>query len=161
MKHERVVGHHVDLNQLHSDVVQHLQSQGLQVLADEAAPGYISIHARKGGVGRTLIGAVRDAEVMIAGTSENFEVTLRTGAWGRDIAIPAVEGFLLLGGIEAAGGAGLGVLMAHEFEAKFWKWLRERAEAVSGGQAQIGTPYAPPMVTAESLAQGTPLPSSK
>jgi hypothetical protein len=154
MKHERVTGQNVDLGQLMASIQNQLSSQGFQILQNESAPNYRVVHARKGGLGRTLIGAVRDAEVDVAGSNENFELTLRTGAWGRDIAIPAVEGFVILGPIGAGGGAAAGAIVAYEFERNFWKWLGSEVQRLSGGAGRLSQPYSPAMVAPTTLTGG-------
>jgi hypothetical protein len=155
MKHERVQGQNVNLDQLFNEIQNHLTSQGFQILGTETGPSYRSIHGRKASLGRTFIGAVRDAEVDIAGTSQSFELTLRTGAWGRDIAIPAIEGFLLLGGIGAIGAGAAGAIFAYEFEKQFWTWLEGTVLRLSNGAGSIGKPFSPTMVPASAT-----LPSS-
>ena len=34
------------------------------------------------------MGNIRDVEVMISGTKGNYDLVLRTGAWGKDIMVP-------------------------------------------------------------------------
>jgi hypothetical protein len=157
MKQERVPGQNVDLDQLTNSIQGHLTGQGFQIIQSGTADNYRMLHARKGGWGRTLIGAVRDAEVDIAGTSQSFELTLRTGAWGRDIAIPAIEGFVILGGVGGIGGAAAGAIMAYEFEKHFWQWLNTEVQRLSGGVGRVGQPYSPPMVSPVAIgAPNTP-----
>ena len=49
----------------------------------------------------------RDVEVMISGTEHDYDLILRTGAWGKDIVVPAVIAGVLTAGVGAlvAGGA--------------------------------------------------------
>jgi hypothetical protein len=45
-----------------------------------------------------VIGNVRDVEVKISGKEGNYDLVLRTGAWGKDIVIPTTySGFLTVG----------------------------------------------------------------
>ncbi len=160
MKHERVQCQNVDLDQLQGMIRDYLTSQGFQIIHTESTPAYRSIHGRKASLGRTLIGAVRDAEVDIAGTNQSFELTLRTGAWGRDIAIPAIEGFIFLGGVGAIGAGAAGAIFAHEFEKHFWTWLESTVAGISSGAATLGKPFSPTMVPANNLPNpSAPLPS--
>lgn len=154
MKHERVRFANVDIDALLGSVVKHLQEQGLTVTVDENTPTFKAIRATKQSLLRAAIGAVREAEVDIARTSDGIELTLRTGAWGRDIAIPAIEGFVLLGGVGAVGGAGASVLMAHDFEQKFWRWLDNEVRTASRGSSVPGDRFTPPMVPPEALSMG-------
>ncbi|MCL4325074.1 MAG: hypothetical protein M1144_06415 [Candidatus Thermoplasmatota archaeon] len=151
MKHERVEVAHVNLDQLSHSILKHLQDRGMEARLEEDRPNYKLVRGFQRGVVRTAIGAVRDVEVDLTGSEERLDVTLRTGAWGRDVAIPALEGFILLGGIGAAGGAGLGILMAHEFERHFWVWLEEEVRSLTAGLGKVGERYSPPMVPERAL----------
>ncbi len=146
VKEERMTLNGVDPKQLYEDVKQHLGSEGLTVILDEARDGFYDIKAHKSSILKAVMGAIREAEVMISGTPGSCDVTLRTGAWGRDVAIPAVEGFVVLGVIGGVIGAGAGYYMAHEFEKKFWNWIKEDAQRISSGTANLGSIYTPPML---------------
>jgi hypothetical protein len=152
MKEERMPLNGVDPRQLYEDIKQHLTSEGLKILLDEGRDGFYEIKAHKGSMLSVMVGAIRDVDVMITGNREVCEVTLRTGAWGRDVAVPAVEGFIILGVIGGAVGGGAGYYMAHEFEKKFWTWLREDAHRLSQGTATIGTPFTPSMLPHDQRA---------
>ncbi len=146
MKHERVRIENVDLGSLTHSIMEHLSSRGMEVRLEEDHPKYKRVRGFKRGVLRTAIGAVRDVEVDLTESSSGLDVTLRTGAWGRDVAIPALEGFILLGAVGAAGGAGAGIIMAHEFEKQFWTWLEGEIRSLSHGTGRMGERFSPPMV---------------
>ncbi len=160
MKEERMTLNGVDPKQLYEDVKQHLVAEEFKVILDEARDGFYDVKAHRSSVLKAVMGAIREAEVMISGTSGSCDVTLRTGAWGRDVAIPAVEGFVVLGVIGGAIGAGAGYYMAHEFEKKFWNWIKEDAHRISMGSANVGSIFTPPMLphdqNAYSNFQGQP-----
>lgn len=151
MKHERVVLENVGFDSLATSILSHLRSRGMEVRLEEDLPHYKVLRGFKRGIVRTAIGAVRDVEVDLIESKNNLEVTLRTGAWGRDVAIPALEGFILLGVVGAAGGAGAGILMAHEFERQFWQWLEREIDELSHGTARMGERFTPPMVPEGAL----------
>lgn len=152
MKEERMTLNGVDPRHLYDDVKQHLISEGLTVILDEARDGFYDIKAHKSSIVKAVMGAIREAEVMISGNSTSCDVTLRTGAWGRDVAIPAVEGFVVLGVLGGVIGAGAAYYMAHEFEKKFWTWIKEDAQRISSGTANAGTVYTPPMLPHDASA---------
>ncbi|MBX8633701.1 MAG: zinc ribbon domain-containing protein [Candidatus Thermoplasmatota archaeon] len=152
MKEERMPLNGVDPKQLYEDVKQHLTSEGLKILLDEGREGFYEIKAHKGSTLSVAVGAIRDVDVMITGNSTVCDVTLRTGAWGRDVAVPAVEGFIIFGVIGGAVAGGASYYMAHEFEKKFWDWLRADAHRLSQGTATAGTPFTPPMLPHDQRA---------
>lgn len=146
--------HGVDPARLYQEVKNHLIQEGLKIVSDEVMPRYYDVKAYKGGVLNAVIGAIRDVEVMINGDETSLDVTLRTGAWGRDIAIPAIEGFILLGIVGGAVAAGAEYILASEFERRFWNWLHAQASALSSGKAKLDAPYTPPMVPHSASSYG-------
>jgi hypothetical protein len=59
---------------------------------------------------------VRDFEVMISGKEGNYDLILRTGAWGKDMAVPtAIAGFLTVGAAVIPAAA-VSSYRAHSFE---------------------------------------------
>ncbi len=64
---------------------------------------------------RIVLGKVRDVDAIVAGTKGKFEVQLNAGVWGRDLAVPAVEGVATLGIATA-----VDLHSAHEFEERIW-----------------------------------------
>ena len=71
--------------------------------------------AHKDGKGSVIIGNVREAEVMISGSNDNYDLILRTGAWGRNIIVPAAIASVFSLGVGAAV-AGVEAYRAHSFE---------------------------------------------
>ena len=87
---------------------------------DEKYENFWSIKAHKGGTGSVIIGNIREAEVMISGANSNYDLILRTGAWGRNIIVPAAIGSVVTLGVGAAVG-GIEAYRAHSFEKHFWE----------------------------------------
>lgn len=138
MKEERVNLNNVDVNKLVNATKQHFQELGLQIIHEDKYENYWSVKAHKGGKIATITGSIRDVEILVTGTDNNYELTLRTGAWGRDIAIPALlASTISLGG--AAAVAAAEVYRAHKFEKNFWEWLNKQVSQL-GSKATIGQP---------------------
>ncbi len=139
MKEERVNLSNVDVDALVEATRQHLQQLGLQIIHEDKFENYWSIKAHKGGKLAAVTGSIRDVEVLVTGASNNYEVTLRTGAWGRDIAIPT----LLASAVSLAGAAAVAaaeVYRAHKFEKNFWDWLNQQVAQLGKGKATISQP---------------------
>ena len=64
----------------------------------------MSIKAHNGGKGSVIIGNVREVEVMVSGSGSIYDLILRTGAWGRNIIVPAAIASVATLGVEAAVG---------------------------------------------------------
>ncbi|WP_101477472.1 hypothetical protein [Candidatus Nitrosotalea bavarica] len=124
MREERVILSKIDVDRLVISTKNHLQELGLKIIHEDTFEGYHSIKAYKGGIPSLVTGSVRDVEILITGKDKDYELTLRTGAWGRDIAIPSllVSGFSFGVGAVVAGVEVLRVVM---FEKNFWAWLNK------------------------------------
>jgi len=124
MREERVILSKIDVDILVISTKNHLQELGLKIIHEDTFEGYHSIKAYKGGIPSLVTGSVRDVEILITGKDKDYELTLRTGAWGRDIAIPSllVSGFSFGVGAVVAGVEVLRVVM---FEKNFWAWLNK------------------------------------
>ncbi|MCL5068435.1 MAG: hypothetical protein M1368_08810 [Thaumarchaeota archaeon] len=118
MRRHGFVERDADPAQVYSGVKAMLQSEGFKVTSEETKTGYWDLHARKSGVERIALGKVRDVDVIVAGTKGKFEVQLHAGVWGRDLAVPAIEGIATLGLASAAE-----LHSAHEFEERMWEQI--------------------------------------
>ena len=85
MRQEHVSLQNVQVSQLYDLIKKYLQDLKLEIIHEEKYENYWSIKAHKGGKGSVIIGNVREVEVMIGGADSNYDLILRTGAWGRDI----------------------------------------------------------------------------
>lgn len=105
MREERVTLNSIDAERLVKAAKEHLQDLGLKIINEDVFEGYHSIKAHKGGKLALVAGSIRDVELLITGTEKNYDLTLRTGAWGRDIVIPTLlGGAIVRGGIVTAPG---------------------------------------------------------
>ncbi len=130
MKEESVQLSNVEVNKLVASIKQHLAELELQIIHEDSHEGYWSIKAHKGGTLSAVTGSIRDVEILITGSNNRYDLTLRTGAWGRDIAIPA----LLASAVSFGAGAvvaGAEVYRAHKFEKNFWDWLNQQIKSLN------------------------------
>ena len=111
-----------------ADVYQHikqlLQSESFKIGSEDTRNNYWDLHARKSNIERLVTGTVRDVDAVVAGTRGKFEVQLHAGIWGRDLAIPAIEGVATLGLATAAD-----LHSGHEFEERIWEQIVHRIDA--------------------------------
>lgn len=165
MREERVTLNKIDAKRLVHDAKSHLQELGLKIIHEDAFEGYHSIKAHKGGKLALVTGNIRDVELIISGTDKDYELTLRTGAWGRDVVIPTIFGGILgkvgmtiaastvaIGSVMGPGtagvtgtpiavGAAVAVLEAYragQFEKNFWTWLNKEIVNL-GKEAMVST----------------------
>ena len=110
-----------------ADVYEHikslLQGEGFKVTSEEKRENYWDLHARKSSTERIVLGKVRDVDAGVAGTTGKFEVQLHAGVWGRDLAVPAIEGIATLGLAPAAE-----FHSAHEFEERVWEQIVSKVD---------------------------------
>src|SRR5207249_6403865 len=138
MKEERVNLSNLDVDNLVTSTKQHLLELGLQIIHEDKQDNYWSVKAHKGGKLAIVTGSIRDVEILIVGSNNQYELTLRTGAWGRDIAVPA----LLASAVSLAGAVAVAAAetyRAHKFEKDFWDWLNKQVSVISN-KATISQP---------------------
>jgi len=127
----------VDLAQLYQDVKDTLVKENYKIIKDDVTGFTFHVRAIKTNVTRIIVGAARDIELVIAGEPNNFAVAIMVGAWGKNIAISSVTGFViastvagpaLVAGTLAAAGS---FLTARAFEDKLHKDIEKLVEAHS------------------------------
>src|SRR6266516_1961526 len=133
MHQEHVVLTNVEIEQLYAEIKKYLQDLKLDIIHEDRFPSYWSLKAYKGGTINTITGSVRDVEVMISGSENSYQLVLRTGAWGRDIFVPAAIAALAAGGMGAGVVAGLEIFRAYTFEKNFWEWLTRAVDELGKG----------------------------
>jgi hypothetical protein len=102
MRQEHVSLQNVQVSQLYDLIKKYLEDLKLEIIHEEKYENYWSLKAHKGGKGSVIIGNVREVEVMISGADSNYDLILRTGAWGRDIIVPAAIASVFSLGVGAA-----------------------------------------------------------
>ncbi|MCL5874733.1 MAG: hypothetical protein M1161_05290 [Candidatus Thermoplasmatota archaeon] len=108
----------IDPSAVYDNVKELLSKENFKITSDEVKDSLWEIHARKSNIERIVTGMVRDVDVVVAGRRGKFEVQLHAGIWGRDLAVPAIEGIATLG-IAAAAELHSG----HEFEKRLWEQI--------------------------------------
>jgi hypothetical protein len=87
----------VDPASVVASIKKFLSDNGFQIDRESSRPNLWDLRASKRGLLRIALGAVRDADVVVAGKRGRFEVQFRLGIWGRDLAVPVGEGIATLG----------------------------------------------------------------
>ncbi len=99
MRQEHVTLQNVEVSELHDKIKKYLQDLKLDIIHEEKIENYWNIKAHKGTKGSVIIGNVRDVEVMLSGIEGNYDLILRTGAWGKDIIVPTAIATVLTAGV--------------------------------------------------------------
>ncbi len=108
----------IDPSQVREKVKELLAKENFTITSDDENNQLYEIHAKKSSRERIVLGKVRDVDVIIAGQKGKFEVQLHAGIWGRDIAVPIIEGVATLGIA-----AGAEIHSGHEFEKRLWEQI--------------------------------------
>jgi hypothetical protein len=101
MRQEHVALQDVDISNLYDEMKKYLKNLKLDIISEEKEENYWDLKAHKGTKGSVIIGNIRDVEVMISGKEGNYDLILRTGAWGKDIIVPTAIAGVLTAGIAA------------------------------------------------------------
>ena len=140
MKQVHVSLQNVDqINELYDLIKKYLQNLNLEIIHEEKYENFWSIKAHKGGSGSMIIGNIREAKVMISGSKGNYDLILRTGAWGRNILIPGAIASIATLGVGAAVG-GISAYRALTFEKNFWEYVNNMISNIGKGKATISEP---------------------
>ncbi|HEY7110031.1 MAG TPA: hypothetical protein VH415_11405 [Nitrososphaeraceae archaeon] len=142
MRQEHVTLQNVDVSKLYDQIKKYLQDLKLDIIHEDKAENYWDLKAHKGTLTSVVIGNVRDVEVMISGTEANYDLILRTGAWGRDIIVPAAVAGVLTAGIATLPAAAVSAYRAHAFEKNFWDFIKKTISEVGKGDAAMSDPVA-------------------
>lgn len=95
-----------------------LLKENFKITSDDKQDDLLELHAKKTNKERIVLGKVRDVDVIVAGSKGKFEVQVHAGIWGRDLAIPSVEGLVTFGVATA-----LELHSGHEFEMRIWEQI--------------------------------------
>ncbi len=130
-KTERFTGLNVDLERLATRVQLYLQDNGFEVAysKDPTEPAsWFFIQARKVGALRTVAGARRSTDITIKGRPDDFEVTIGTGEWGKNILTSAPLFIVPIVGITATV---VKLYTGKSFESNLWKYIKDQIRFLS------------------------------
>ncbi len=140
MRQEHVTIQEVDVSQLYDQIKKYLKDLKLDIIHEGKEDNYWDIKAHKGTLASVVIGNVRDVEVMISGTEGNYDLVLRTGAWGKDIVVPTVIAGVLTAGVAAIPAAAVSTYRAHAFEKNFWDFIKKTLTEIGSDKATMSQP---------------------
>jgi len=140
MRQEHVTLHDVEVSQLYDKIRSYLKDQKLDIIHEEKEENFWDLKAHKGTKGSVVIGNVRDVEVMISGTQDNHDLILRTGAWGKDIIVPAAIAGALTAGLATIPAAAVSAYRAHAFERNFWNFIQKTIAEIGKGNSTMTEP---------------------
>ena len=140
MRQEHVTLQNVDVSRLYDEIKKYMQGLKLDVIHEEKIENFWDIKAHKGTKGSVIIGNVRDVEVMISGTGNDYDLVLRTGAWGKDIVVPAVIAGVLTAGTGAVIIGAASAYRAHAFEKNFWNFIKKTLSEIGDASAYVSEP---------------------
>src|ERR1051326_4198114 len=121
-----------DLERLAMRVQSYLQENKFEVAysKDPTEPAsWFFIQASKSGALRTAAGARRSTDITIKGEPNNFQVTIGTGEWGKNLISSAPLFIVPVVGITATLAK---LYTAKKFEDNLWKYLKDQANYLSG-----------------------------
>ncbi|MGA9909881.1 MAG: hypothetical protein WBP84_06705 [Nitrososphaeraceae archaeon] len=140
MRQEHVTLQNVDISRLYEEIKKYMQGLKLDIIHEDKLENFWNIKAHKGTKGSVIIGNVRDVEVMISGKEGNYDLVLRTGAWGKDIVVPAVIAGVLTAGTGAVIIGAASAYRAHAFEKNFWNFIKKALSEVGDASAYVSEP---------------------
>jgi len=140
MRQEHVTLQNVDVSRLYEEIKKYMQGLKLDIIHEDKLENFWDIKAHKGSKGSVIIGNVRDVEVMISGKEGNYDLVLRTGAWGKDIVVPAVIAGVLTAGTGAVIIGAASAYRAHAFEKNFWNFIKKALSEVGDASAYVSEP---------------------
>src|SRR6478735_12756232 len=140
MRQEHVTLQNVDVSRLYEEIKKYMQGLKLDIIHEDKLENFWNIKAHKGTKGSVIIGNVRDVEVMISGKEGNYDLVLRTGAWGKDIIVPTVIAGVLTAGTGAVIVGGVSAYRAHAFERNFWNFIKKALSEIGNKDAAMTEP---------------------
>ena len=140
MRQEHVILHDVAVSELYDRIRSYLKDKKLDIISEEKEENFWDLKAHKGTKGSVIIGNVRDVEVMISGAEHDYDLVLRTGAWGKDIVVPAVIAGALTAGVGAVIAGGASAYRAHAFEKNFWNFIQKTVGEIGKGNSSVSEP---------------------
>ncbi|MEM2760860.1 MAG: zinc ribbon domain-containing protein [Nitrososphaerales archaeon] len=131
-KTERFTGLNVDLERLATRIETYLQENNFEIAfsKDPTEPSsWYFIQARKAGALRTVAGARRSTDIAIRGEPNNFEVSIGTGEWGKNLLTSAPLFIVPIVGITATVAK---LYVGKKFEGSLWKYIKDQTRFLRG-----------------------------
>jgi hypothetical protein len=138
-KTERFTSLNVDIERLATRVQTYLQEHKFEVAfsKDHTEPAsWFFIQARKSDALRTIAGARRSTDITIRGSPDDFEVTIGTGEWGKNIVTSAPLFIVPVVGVTATLAK---LYVAKKFEDNLWKYIKDQANFLGGSASSAKT----------------------
>jgi ribosomal protein L40E len=140
----RYSSRHIDLQNLAKSVEDFSRSNGFETRTyydQRNPPSWFQIQSLKTGVGRTILGARRCLDIIIRGNPDDFEVTIGSSDWGKNIAASVIAGTLTLGlGWVWAGASAVAYKV---FEDKLWSYINGQIELLASSRAPAASSTEP------------------
>ncbi len=136
-KTERFTGLNVDLERLATRVQLYLQDNGFEVAysKDPTEPAsWFFIQARKVSALRTVAGARRSTDIIIKGRPDDFEVTIGTGEWGKNMLTTAPLFIVPIVGITATL---VKLYTGKSFESNLWNYIKDQIRFLSNSIVSV------------------------
>ena len=140
MRQEHVTLQNVDVSRLYDEIKKYMHGLKLDIIHEDKLENFWNIKAHKGTKGSVIIGNVRDVEVMLSGTEGNYDLILRTGAWGKDSIVPTAIATILTAGVATIPVAAVSAFRAHAFEKNFWDYIKNTLAEIGKGKATMSSP---------------------
>lgn len=138
-KTQRFSGDDTDLERLGTRVETYLQESKFEVAfsKDTSEPAsWFFIQARKAGALRTVAGARRSTDITIRGSPDDFQVTIGTGEWGKNIVTSAPLFIVPIVGITATLAK---LYVAKRFEDSLWRYITDQVKFLNGSASSART----------------------
>ena len=138
-KTQRFSGDDTDLERLGTRVETYLQESKFEVAfsKDTSEPAsWFFIQARKAGALRTVAGARRSTDITIRGSPDDFQVTIGTGEWGKNIITSAPLFIVPIVGITATLAK---LYVAKRFEDSLWRYITDQVKFLNGSASSART----------------------
>lgn len=138
-KTQRFSGDDTDLERLGTRVETYLQESKFEVAfsKDTSEPAsWFFIQARKAGALRTVAGARRSTDITISGSPDDFQVTIGTGEWGKNIVTSAPLFIVPIVGITATLAK---LYVAKRFEDSLWRYITDQVKFLNGSASSART----------------------
>ena len=135
-KNERFTGLNADLERLAMRAQSYLQENKFEVAysKDPTEPAsWFFIQASKAGALRTAAGARRSTDITIRGNPNDFQVSIGTGEWGKNLITSAPLFIIPVVGITATLAK---LYTAKRFEDNLWKFIKDQARYLGGSASK-------------------------